>query len=71
SFYRWDMALRKVFKLVGGSQVDVRVDAFNAFNRVNFNAPSGNSLVAGNSAFGTITGAKTPREFQFSLNFRF
>jgi len=70
-FYRWDLSLRKRFIIVPGKTFEFRADAFNAFNRVNFNAPGGNSLVVGNSAFGTITSAKTPREFQFSLRFEF
>jgi hypothetical protein len=70
-FYRWDLSLRKKFTLVGGSNLEFRADAFNAFNRVNFNNPPTNSLNVSNSSFGTLTTAKTPRELQFSLRFEF
>src|SRR4051812_6003126 len=67
-FYRWDLSLRKKFFVVADKNVEFRVDAFNAFNRVNFNNPSTTVTAAG---FGAITTAKTPREFQFSLRFEF
>jgi Carboxypeptidase regulatory-like domain len=72
-FYRWDLSLRKNFRFVvpgtaRSSKVEFRADAFNAFNRVNFNNPS-TTVTAG--GFGTINSAKTPREFQFSLRFEF
>ena len=67
-FFRPDLSLRKKFATPGGSNVEVRADAFNAFNRVNFNNPQ---TVVTNTNFGTITSAKTPRELQFSLRFEF
>jgi len=66
-FNRWDLSLRKNFR-IAHTKVEFRADAFNAFNRVNFNNPNTNFSAGG---FGTITGAKTPREFQFSLRFQF
>lgn len=53
---------------MGSKRIEVRADAFNALNHVNLNNP--NATVT-NSAFGKINGAKTPREFQFSLRFTF
>ena len=70
-FYRWDVSMRKKFALPRGSKVEARADAFNAFNRVNYNNPTGNGLVVTSTSFGTITTAKTPRELQFSLRFEF
>jgi hypothetical protein len=67
-FYRWDPSLRKKFRLPGGSKVELRADAFNAFNRVNYGNPS---TTVTNSNFATISAAKTPRELQFSLSFEF
>jgi carboxypeptidase family protein len=67
-FYRWDLSLRKNFRLGGSTRLEARADAFNALNRVNFNNPN-TTVTAG--GFGTVTGAKTPREFQFSLRFQF
>jgi hypothetical protein len=67
-FYRWDLSLRKKFFVLGQKNVEFRADAFNAFNRVNYNNPQ---TVVTNANFGTITTAKTPRELQFSLRFEF
>ncbi len=67
-FYRWDLSLRKRFSLPRNSNIELRADAFNAFNRVNYNNPM---TVVTNSNFGTITTAKTPRELQFSLRYQF
>jgi hypothetical protein len=67
-FYRWDLSLRKRFALPRKSNVELRADAFNAFNRVNYNNPA---TVVTNSTFGTISTAKTPRELQFSLRYQF
>ena len=66
-FYRWDLSLRKNIR-VSHYRVEFRGDAFNALNRVNFNNPQ---MSATASDFGSITSAKTPREFQFSLRFEF
>jgi hypothetical protein len=67
-FNRFDLSLRKNFRLAGSSRVEVRADAFNVLNHVNLNNPN---VTVTNNAFGTISGAKTPREFQFGLRFAF
>jgi len=66
-FYRWDLSLRKNFR-VSHYRAEFRADAFNALNRVNYNNPV---LSVTSADFGTIGSAKTPREFQFSLRFEF
>jgi hypothetical protein len=66
-FFRPDLSLRKRFR-VAGTSTEVKIDATNAFNRVNFNNPSTNATTAD---FGTIVSAKTPRELQFLLRFEF
>jgi hypothetical protein len=48
--------------------VKFRAEVFDALNRVNFNNPS---TTVTDAAFGTISVAKTPREFQFSLSVHF
>ena len=60
--------MRKRFTIVAQKNLEFRLDAFNAFNRINYNNPQ---LNASNADFGTITSAKTPRELQFSLRFEF
>jgi len=66
-FFRPDLSLRKRFKIAGTS-TELKIDATNAFNRVNYNNPQ---LTATNGDFGTITSAKTPRELQFLLRVEF
>jgi Carboxypeptidase regulatory-like domain len=67
-FYRWDLSLRKRFYVVGHTNIEFRADAFNAFNRINYNTPQ---MTVTSADFGTITSAKTPRELQFSLRVEF
>jgi hypothetical protein len=67
-FYRWDLSMRKKFTLMAQKTLEFRLDAFNAFNRVNYGNPSTTVTAAG---FGAITSAKTPRELQFSFRFEF
>src|SRR4051812_37215018 len=67
-FYRWDLSARKKFYVVGHRTIEFRADAFNAFNRINYNNPQ---MTVTNSDFGSITTAKTPREIQFSFRFEF
>jgi len=66
-FFRPDLSLRKRFR-VAGTSTEIKIDATNAFNRVNFNTPSTNAT---GTDFGTIVSAKTPRELQFLLRFEF
>jgi outer membrane receptor protein involved in Fe transport len=51
-----------------GMNLEVRVDAFNAFNNVNFGVPN---LNFASSAFGRIGTALDAREFQFGLKLNF
>ncbi len=66
----FDLSLHKKFALSGeGRHVELRWDAFNAFNRVNFNAPG--SSLAGGASFGRITGAGSGRVMQLALRLQF
>lgn len=64
-FYQWDMSARKLFRLPWreGMSLQFQADAFNVFNRVNWNNPTVNN--AGSSSFGEITGANPARVLQF------
>lgn len=68
-----DLALIKVYKLpplmgTEGAQLQVRAEAYNAFNRVNLSGLSSNM----NSAtFGRVTGTGAARRFQFGLRLSF
>jgi hypothetical protein len=63
-----DLGLHKTFATGNGTRVQVRVEAFNAFNWVNL----GNPNTSQNSAnFGRITAAGSPRVMQGALRFFF
>lgn len=63
-----DLALSKSFGLGGPTELQVRVEAFNVFNRVNFNNPN---ATFGTSSFGRITGADPMRRFQVGARLTF
>jgi hypothetical protein len=63
-----NLSLVKHFKPTESSVVDLRFEAFNAFNRVNFGGPA---APYPNSDFGTISSAGDPRIIQTAIRFRF
>lgn len=64
----WDFSMRKQFQLSERFSLRFQADMFNAFNRVNFRAPSTVITTAG---FGTITTAGPARNIQFGLKLNF
>jgi hypothetical protein len=61
----FDLSVFKSFALKSGMTAQVRIEALNAFNRVQFSAP--NTSVT-SSSFGVITGqANAPRQLQFGF----
>lgn len=71
-FFNTDLALAKYFRLPKeGHRVQVRAEAFNAFNHVNFANPTSVSL-ANPTTFGEITStANNARVMQFALRYEF
>ncbi len=66
---RLDLSLFKDFTLPRSARLQVRVEAYNVTNAVNFANPNG---ALGNAAFGTITSTNgTPRQMQFALKLLF
>ncbi|MDX2270252.1 MAG: TonB-dependent receptor [Bryobacter sp.] len=63
-----DLSLVKRFAVNEHLSFDLRGEAFNLFNNVNFNNPANN---IGNAAFGSITSAGDPRIVQLALRARF
>lgn len=63
-----DLALSKSFGLGGPTDLQVRVEAFNVFNRVNFNNPN---ATFGTSNFGRVTGADPMRRIQVGARLTF
>jgi hypothetical protein len=66
-FFNVNLSLVKRFTVAEGKAVDLRVEAFNAFNTVNFNNPS---ATFGSASFGQITGAGDARQMQLAVRYR-
>src|SRR5438132_7994535 len=63
-----DTSLAKNFRLTEAMRLQVRLDAFNALNHVNYNNPVPNMLAPD---FGQITSAGNPRAVQIGARFSF
>jgi hypothetical protein len=63
-----DLSMAKKFTVKERFTALLRVDAYNAFNRVNLSGPSGN---LSSSTFGLVTGTNTARLFQVGLRLAF
>ena len=75
--YNVDLATQYQFDL-GKSKIELRVDVFNLFNRVNLsgfsnNATQSNQIQSGSRASGQFeaTNAGPPRQFQFGVRYLF
>ena len=74
--FQIDLALQKQFTIRNAQNLEFRVEAFNAFNRVNLGAPG--TAVTSPASFGRITGplnrgygTGTARQMQFMFRFNF
>jgi hypothetical protein len=66
---RLDLSLFKDLKLTAAARLQLRIEAYNVLNAVNFANPNG---VLGNAAFGTISSTVgTPRQMQFAAKVLF
>jgi hypothetical protein len=63
-----DLSVARSFALPGRREIQFRVEAFNAFNWVNWGNPNG---TLGNTPFGVISSAAAAREMQVSLRYTF
>jgi hypothetical protein len=63
-----DVSLRKKFRFTRNANLEVKGEVFNVLNTVNFNNPD---TRVDNAGYGTINGARIPRQSQFTLSFRF
>ena len=62
TFNQLDIGLHKTFRLWSEtSQFDLRGEAFNIFNHVNYQAPNSNRS---SGSYGSITGFFPPRQLQ-------
>ncbi len=67
-FVNVDFAAAKTWMVAGRRQLEVRLEAFNVFNRANFDLPN---RIFGTPNFGRIFSAKNPRELQFGAKLSF
>jgi hypothetical protein len=63
-----DLALLRDIHIKESHVLQVRAEAFNAFNHAQFNNPNGS---INSSAFGLVTSAVNPRVYQFAAKYRF
>ena len=63
-----DLMIGKIFRLTERVAIEIRAEAFNVSNTPPLNDPNGSF---GSAAFGTITSAGNPRDFEFAAKVRF
>ena len=63
-FWSFDFAAVKNVPIAGATRLELRVEAFNLFDRANFAPPNGNRSSGG---FGTITSTYDPRQVQLGV----
>jgi len=68
AYANWDLSVIKQTRFSDGNLVELRIELFNAFNHVNFEAPN---AVYGTSVFGKIFGAHRAREIEVALRYSF
>jgi len=72
----WDLTLQKLIPIAEGKTIQIRVEAFNAFNHAQFygnpitGGPAVNGSI-GSPAFGDIENSAAPRLFQIGAKFLF
>ena len=67
-FQEIDMSLDKRFPLTERVRMEIRIEGFNAFNRVNLNGPSSD---LSSNTFGQSTSTLSPRQFQAGVRLEF
>ena len=65
-FNNWNFGLHKDTQIREGINLQIRVEAFNAFNHAQFGAPNGNFS---SSRFGIVGSAREPRILQLAAKF--
>lgn len=70
-FASYDLSLQRSFNLWEGKKLSFQAQAFNLFNRTNFDLPQPAVNFAPGSLFGKILSAKPARQLQMALRFSF
>ncbi len=72
NFFNTDIAVQKDFPIKENILFQFRMDAFNAFNHINFGKPGGNIEQNGSITAGPgVDGSANPRQLQFSARVQF
>jgi hypothetical protein len=72
NFFNTDIAVQKDFPIKENILFQFRMDAFNAFNHINFGKPGGNIEQNGSITSGPgVDGSANPRQLQFSARVQF
>jgi hypothetical protein len=74
TYKTFDFALAKTVRIAGRNQAELRADFFNVLNALNvsgINNSYGTDPINPNATFLTPTSAGAPRQFQFSIRYRF
>ena len=69
-----DLSISRDFRFShfrGGMNIQLRADAYNVFNIVSLNPPSGSTATVGSLTFGQIPSASAMRQLQLGLRFTF
>jgi outer membrane receptor protein involved in Fe transport len=71
-FFNTDISVLKNFPIKESVSLQLRMDAFNAFNHINFGLPGGNIQQSGSITNGPgVDGSANPRQLQFSGRVQF
>ena len=71
SFFQSDIAVAKMIAITERTKMSLRVDAFNAFNKVNLGTPISCVDCDGGGSIGSLAGGATQRILQFGLRVDF
>ncbi|MBO0860695.1 MAG: TonB-dependent receptor [Chloracidobacterium sp.] len=67
-YFTTNMSLQRDFKLTENARLQIRAEAFNVFNRTNFQIPG---TAFGAAGFGVITNTEDPRQIQIAARIYF
>jgi outer membrane receptor protein involved in Fe transport len=71
-FFNTDVSVLKNFPIKESVSLQLRMDAFNAFNHINFGLPGGNIQQSGSITNGPgVDGSANPRQLQFAARVQF
>jgi hypothetical protein len=77
AYFNIDLALSRMFSVTEKQRIEIRAEAFNIQNRVNFSNPAtitypnGPTAALTNNTFGRITADVSPRIMQFAIKYVF